>query len=175
LNEPDNDEKNKSTNIDPSLLIKGLTVKEIKAYFPLLYSELIDQKGLDIHSDEVQEALIDAGLKEKTENNNDSYVKEDSEKPKFEKDYLQGFNPQAIDFLRRATSLNEANEVITYLEKRGELTKEEAELIQIELENKGLDAFIEKAGGFKDHGFYFKYQQKKKLEEKMKLSKKINL
>jgi len=63
-----------------------------------------------------------------------------------------GFNPEAIDFLRRCTKKEEAHEVIDYLEKRGEISQEKADMFREKLENEGLSAF----GKHKDQDFYHK-------------------
>jgi len=73
--------------------------------------------------------------------------------PRLGKDPLQGFQPGAVDFIRRARSVEEAMEVIDYLEKRGEITHEEAEKMRKQLLELGLESF----GKRKTPGYYFRY------------------
>ncbi len=73
--------------------------------------------------------------------------------PKLGKDPLRGFMPGAVDFIRRARTPKEAEEVIDYLEKKGEITKEEADALRKQLREKGLESF----GKRKKPGYYFRY------------------
>jgi hypothetical protein len=61
-----------------------------------------------------------------------------------------GYNPDAIDFIRRCTNEDQAYEIIEYLENRGEVSKEEAEKLCNQLKEDGLASF----GRKKDPGFY---------------------
>jgi hypothetical protein len=61
-----------------------------------------------------------------------------------------GYDPNAIDFMRRCTSEDQAYEIIEYLENKGEVTKEEAENLSKQLREEGLRSF----GRKKDPGFY---------------------
>ncbi|RLG89410.1 MAG: DUF2095 domain-containing protein [Thermoprotei archaeon] len=68
-------------------------------------------------------------------------------------DPLRGFQPSVVDFIRRANTVEEAEEVINYLEQRGEITHEEANEIRKQLHEKGLESF----GSRKRPGYYFRY------------------
>ena len=68
-----------------------------------------------------------------------------------EKDFLEGFEPTAVDFIRRAKTKTEALEVIEYLEKRKEINEQEANDLRKKLENQGLESF----GEHKKHGYYW--------------------
>ncbi|MEM1548996.1 MAG: DUF2095 family protein [Candidatus Methanomethylicia archaeon] len=72
---------------------------------------------------------------------------EDHRKPKF-----RGYEPNVIDFIRRCDSVSQALEIVDFLEKRNELSHEEAENIRILLKEKGVRFF----GSKKDPGWYFK-------------------
>ena len=61
-----------------------------------------------------------------------------------------GHEPDAIDFIRRCTTEDQAYEIIEYLEKRGEVTKEAADELCKQLREEGLRSF----GRKKEHGFY---------------------
>ena len=78
-------------------------------------------------------------------------VKLDRAIPGSERKYA-GFNPQATDFIRRCSTNEEAHQIIDYLEKRGEIAKEEADSFREKLEKEGLSAF----GEHKDVDFYHK-------------------
>jgi len=71
------------------------------------------------------------------------------EKPKPTRKFA-GFDPDVIDFIRRCTTEDQAYEIIEYLEKRGEVTKEAADELCKQLRQEGLRSF----GRKKEHGFY---------------------
>ena len=65
-----------------------------------------------------------------------------------------GFDPNAIDFIRRCKNEDQAYEIIEYLEKRGEVSKEEAEKICSQLKTEGVRSFgpLKKAGHYDKRG-----------------------
>lgn len=67
--------------------------------------------------------------------------------PKF-----RNYEPNVIDFIRRCDSESQALEIVDFLEKRNELSHEEAEKIRILLKEKGVRFF----GSKKNPGWYFK-------------------
>ena len=67
-------------------------------------------------------------------------------------DKFHNYNPTVMDFLRRCATQNEAIEIIDYLEKRCEITKEHAKELRKQLENRGVRSF----GPKKEDGYYFK-------------------
>ncbi len=62
------------------------------------------------------------------------------EKPK-PKTKFAGYDPDAIDFIRRCSTEDQAYEIIEYLEKRGEVTKEAADELCKQLKEEGLKSF----------------------------------
>ena len=62
----------------------------------------------------------------------------------------RGYNPDMVDFIRRCSTPEEAEEIISYMEGRGEITRDEAEETRQQLETKGLRSFGEK----KNPSFY---------------------
>ncbi|MCD6096557.1 MAG: DUF2095 family protein [Thermoprotei archaeon] len=69
-------------------------------------------------------------------------------------------NPDVISFIRRCNTVEEAEEVISYMERRGEITKNYADLLRKQLREKGLKSF----GEHKEPGYYFrKYYRRSKL------------
>ena len=60
--------------------------------------------------------------------------------------------PTAADYLRRCDSEAQAIETIAYLERKGEITKQYAEELRIQLREKGLRSF----GPKKEEDYYLK-------------------
>ncbi len=72
-------------------------------------------------------------------------------------DKLRHFNPQAVDFLRRCDTEEQAEEIIVYLEKKGEITKEYASELRCQMKKDGIRAFGPKKGEnhyFREGGIY---------------------
>lgn len=65
---------------------------------------------------------------------------------------FNGYNPDAIDFLRRCDTTEQAEEIICYLEKRQEITPEYAVKLQKQLKTKGLRSF----GAKKEDDYYLR-------------------
>lgn len=62
------------------------------------------------------------------------------------------YSPNVVDFIRRCDTETEAEAIIAYLEKRGELTKENAEALRQQLKKEGVRSF----GSKKEEDYYFK-------------------
>jgi hypothetical protein len=62
------------------------------------------------------------------------------------------YNPTVIDFIRRCDTEAQAEAIIAYLEKRGELTEEYAEKLRTQLTKEGVRSF----GSKKEENYYFK-------------------
>jgi hypothetical protein len=60
--------------------------------------------------------------------------------------------PDVIDFLRRCETKEQAEEIITYMEKRGEVNKEYAQELRAQLKRKGVRSF----GPKKEENHYLK-------------------
>ena len=56
-------------------------------------------------------------------------------------DKFRNYNPTVVDFIRRCDTEAQAETIIAYLEKRGELTKEYAEKLRKQLKRKGVRSF----------------------------------
>ncbi len=65
---------------------------------------------------------------------------------------LRHFNPSAVDFIRRCDTEAQAEEIISYLQKKGEITKENAEQMRCQLKQKGVRSF----GPKKEENHYFR-------------------
>ncbi len=66
---------------------------------------------------------------------------------------FQHYMPDVIDFIRRCDTEKQAEEIIDYMEKRGEITKEYANKLRKQLKEQGVRSF----GPKKEEGYYFKY------------------
>lgn len=80
-------------------------------------------------------------------------VRKDSETAGKEKpDKFRNHNPNVIDFIRRCDTEEQAKTIIAYLEKRGEVSKENAKKLRQQLKEDGVRSF----GSKKENGYYFK-------------------
>lgn len=73
---------------------------------------------------------------------------------KAEKTVSEGFThyqPDVIDFIRRCDTNEQAEEIINYLEKRGEIEQQYAKRLKKQLEGKGVRSF----GPKKKENYYF--------------------
>ena len=69
-----------------------------------------------------------------------------------QRDPWAGYMPDAIAFIRRCDTEEQAREIIDYLERKGRITPEYAEKLRRQLKEKGLRSF----GPKKEPGYYFK-------------------
>jgi len=67
-------------------------------------------------------------------------------------DKFSHYDPTVVDFIRRCDTEEQAEEIIAYLEKRGELTKEHAAKLRKQLKKEGVRSF----GSKKEENYYFK-------------------
>ena len=116
-----------------------MSIDEFRKKFPHLAREILDGEGLGLTID-IQ-----------------------SQKEKRLPDPWRGYTPGPQDYIRRCKTVEEALEVIDYLEKHGELSKEEAEEYRTLLSKYGLKYF----GSRKEDDYYYKkayeYWRKQKL------------
>jgi hypothetical protein len=76
-----------------------------------------------------------------------------STEPNYKEDRkYTGFLPGAVDFIRRCKKVQEAEEIISFLEKKGDIGKDEANALRKQLRGAGLKSF----GPHKGPGFYEK-------------------
>jgi hypothetical protein len=64
---------------------------------------------------------------------------------------LSHYSPDAVDFIRRCDTEQQAEEIISYLESRGEITQHYAQKLCRQLRQKGVRSF----GSKKASGYYF--------------------
>lgn len=68
---------------------------------------------------------------------------------------LRGYIPDIVDFIRRCDNIEEAKEIINFLEKHCEISQEYAIKLRTQLLEKGLRSF----GSKKEEGYYFKQRK----------------
>ena len=73
-----------------------------------------------------------------------------AEKPLLDK--FRSYDPTVVDFIRRCDTEEQAEEIIAYVEKKGEVTKERAAKLRKQLKKKGVRSF----GPKKEDNYYFK-------------------
>jgi len=74
------------------------------------------------------------------------------ETEKTDSDRFHNYNPTVVDFIRRCDTEKQAKEIIAYVEKKGEITKENAAKLRNQLEKEGVRSF----GPKKEDNYYFK-------------------
>ncbi len=116
--------------------------KSLKKMFPHLYKELETGEF---------KVPIDAVRKNPQEAENTEAEEEEFE-PTVLPDKLRHFNPSAVDFIRRCDTEAQAEEIIAYLQKKGEITKEYAEELRCQLKREGVRSF----GPKKEENYYFR-------------------
>ncbi|MBS7605615.1 MAG: DUF2095 family protein [Candidatus Bathyarchaeia archaeon] len=65
---------------------------------------------------------------------------------------FDGYNPDVIDFIRRCDTEEQAEEIIAYLEKRGEISQSYASSLRKQLKDKGVRSF----GPKKEEAYYLR-------------------
>jgi hypothetical protein len=120
--------------------------RNLKKMFPHLYDELGSSENkvsIDAVRKDAQTAEEEAcgETDQETEPQNASTP-----------DRFRHFNPSAVDFIRRCDTEAQAKEIIDYLEKRGEITKENASELRRQLKRDGVRSF----GPKKEENHYFK-------------------
>jgi hypothetical protein len=124
--------------------------KSIKKIFPHLYEEL-ESGEVKVPINAVRKNPLE-GEEEATESGEcEQCIEEElvcSEIP----DKLRHFNPSAVDFIRRCDTETQAEEIIAYLEKKGEITGENAKDLRCQLKRDGVRSF----GPKKEEYYYFK-------------------
>ena len=105
-----------------------LTRKELEKMFPNLSKEMQDKSG-SVPIDSVR-----------------------TEPSDLESNPLRGYKPDVVDFLRRCENDGEGEEIIAFLEKRGEISPEYAVTLRRQLKEKGIRSF----GPKKEADYYLK-------------------
>jgi hypothetical protein len=120
--------------------------KSIRKMFPNLINELengenkVSIEGVRADAAKAEETVIDA----------DETLLAEAETALPDK--FRHYNPTVEDFIRRCDTHDQAEEIICYLQKRGELTEEQACEVRAKLKKEGLRSF----GPKKEENYYFK-------------------
>ena len=116
--------------------------KSLKKMFPNLYNEL-----------ETGEAKVPINaVRKNPEAIENAECEEDEFEPTVLPDKLRHFNPSAVDFIRRCDTEAQVEEIIAFLQKKGEITKKYADELRCQLKNQGLRSF----GPKKEEYYYFR-------------------
>jgi len=116
--------------------------KSLKKMFPHLYKEL--ETG-DV------KVPINA-VRKNPQEVEEGEAEEEEFEPTVLPDKLRHFNPSAVDFIRRCDTEAQAEEIIAYLQKKGEITQEYAEELLCQLKREGVRSF----GPKKEENYYFR-------------------
>ena len=93
---------------------------------------------------------VDGGREKVTLNSVRSSTKVGEKAAKAEKN-LANFDPDVVDFIRRCDNEKQAEEIIAYMEKRGEISTRHAQKLRQQLRERGVRSF----GSKKEEGYYF--------------------
>lgn len=121
--------------------------------FPHLYEEL-ESGEVKVPISGVRKNASEAEGEVSEECVCDEYIEEETNIPPITEtpDKLRHFNPQAVDFIRRCDTEAQVEEIITYLEKKGEITSEYASQLRRQLKKDGVRSF----GPKKEEDYYFR-------------------
>ena len=122
--------------------------KSLKKMFPHLYKEL-ETSDNKVPIDAVRKNPFEA---ENAAEGEECEKTEESETSTETPDKLRHFNPSAVDFIRRCDTEAQAEEIISYLQKKGEITKEYADELRCRLRRDGVRCF----GPKKEDYHYFR-------------------
>ena len=103
--------------------------ERLKKLFPRLAEEIIKGK-YKVHIDSYR---VDS---------------EDEERPETKR--FTGYNPTVIDFIRRCDTVEQVEEIIAFMEGRGEISNEYAERLRERIRREGVRSI----GPKKKHGYY---------------------
>ena len=120
--------------------------KSLKEIFPNLYKELETGEN-KVSIDALRKDLLEAEEAVECEPE-EELAASCTETP----DKLRHFYPTAVDFIRRCDTEVQAKEIIDYLEKKGEIAKEEADAMRGKLQLEGVRSF----GAKKEENYYFR-------------------
>jgi hypothetical protein len=127
--------------------------KSLKKLFPHLYEELEDgEVKVPINAVRKDPLEAEAEVSGIDFDECEECSEEEFSRPTENPDKLKHFNPQAVDFIRRCDTAVQAEEIIAYLQKKGEITTEYASELTCQLKKDGVRSF----GPKKEENHYFK-------------------
>ncbi len=121
--------------------------KSLKKMFPHLYKEL-ETGDVKVPINAVRKNPQEAEEAAECEECEEEDFASRTETP----DKLRHFNPCVVDFIRRCDTEAQAEEIITYLQKKGEITQKYAEELRCQLKREGVRSF----GPKKEEYYYFR-------------------
>ncbi len=121
--------------------------KALKKMFPHLYKEL-ETGDVKVPINAVRKNPQEAEEAVECEECEEEELDSCTEMP----DKLRHFNPSAVDFIRRCDTEAQAEEIIAYLQKKGEITQKYAEELRCQLKREGVRSF----GPKKEEYYYFR-------------------
>ena len=121
----------------------AINKKSFKKLFPNLYREI---EELDECKVPINAVRSDPEAAEKAAEGEEEIIE-----PTVLPDKFRHFNPSAIDFIRRCDTNAQAEEIITYLQNKGEISAEYALELRGKLKCHGVRCF----GPKKEESYYF--------------------
>jgi hypothetical protein len=121
--------------------------KTLKKMFPHLYKELETSEN-KVPINAVRKDSLEAEEAAECEECEGEELASCNETP----DKLRHFSPSAVDFIRRCDTETQAEEIIAFLQKKGEVTNEYAEELRCKLKSGGVRSF----GPKKEEYYYFR-------------------
>lgn len=115
--------------------------------FPNLYKELETSEN-KVSIDALRKNPLEAEKAVEGEEREEEDFDSCTETP----DKLRHFNPCPVDFIRRCDTEAQAEEIIAYLKKKGEITQKYADELRCQLKREGVRSF----GPKKEEYYYFK-------------------
>jgi hypothetical protein len=128
------------------VLLVEIDKKSVKKMFPNLAKELENVEN-KVQIDSVRK---DAAQAEATATDAEEALVAEAENALPDK--FRHYNPTVVDFIRRCDTFEQAEEIVAYLQKRGEITEDYACEVRMQLKRDGLRSF----GPKKEHDYYFK-------------------
>ncbi len=138
-------EKRKETKSKSVAFNQNLFIDEIKEQFPILYSELGDQR-MSIEIDDVY------GGSASSSSDNDELS---------DKNPFSDYTPSIFDFLARAKTDEEGYEIIDFLSSQDQISAENAIKLKDVLKNSGVRSF----GPIRPSGYYFRQAEEMNLRK----------
>ena len=125
-----------------------LSLEELEEQFPSLAAEIMNSK------DQMMPLKVETPddlMSVKVTSKKTSSVEKKSAKETQSQDFtLSGYIPTAESYIQRCSTVEEAEEIISFMEKQEEMDEEQAELLRNKLRTEGLSSF----GDLKTSGYY---------------------
>jgi hypothetical protein len=125
-----------------------LSLEELEEQFPVLAGEMKNSKDqmIPLRTENPDDLLSVKVSSEKVSPAAKSSPKK--EEIQHEEYTLSGFIPKAEDYIQRCSTVEQAEEIISFMEKQEELDKEQAEVLRNKLKTEGISSFgTEKTSG----------------------------